>query len=83
MNQLWRNQLLAKSIENRNQDPYDKYKEVTLSVVYHPNNHYLEKTLVEYENLINHGSAKFSYFKSNEIIDNVDGENNELQVWVN
>jgi hypothetical protein len=64
MNQLWRNQLLGLSIE---QDERQPFQHVTFSVVKHPHNTALDKTLKEYQNLIGNNS-KFSVFTSAEII---------------
>ncbi len=64
MNQLWRNQLLALSVE---QDARQPFKHVMFSVVKHPGNHYLDKTLKAYRDLIGHNS-KFSVFASADVI---------------
>lgn len=63
MNQLWRNQLLAFALENRGE-----FAEVYFSVVSHPENCFLDKTMNEYRRLTNN-SPKFYAFKSNELVD--------------
>lgn len=62
MNQLWRNQLLAISMENAG-----IFKQVSFSVVFHPENHFLNASIDEYHMLTNN-SIKFSSFKSSELI---------------
>lgn len=64
MNQLWRNQLLALSIE---QDAGQPYKHVHFSVVSHPDNHHLDGTLAAYKELIV-DNPKFSVFTSEEVV---------------
>ena len=64
LNQLWRNQLLALSIEN---DPRQPYKHVFFSVVRHPENRHLDKSIKEYKELIGNNS-KFSTFTSADVI---------------
>jgi hypothetical protein len=64
MNQLWRNQLLGLAIEN---DPAQPYKHVYFSVVNHPDNPALDKSIDRYKNLIAH-NPKFSTFKSRDVI---------------
>ncbi len=64
-NQLWRNQLLALAIE---QDERQPYKHVHFSVLKHPGNNHLDKSLSAYENLIDNNS-KFSTLTSSEVID--------------
>lgn len=63
MNQLWRNQMLALELENRGE-----FTEVYFSVVSHPDNCFLEKTMKEYRRLTNN-SPKFYAFKSNTLVD--------------
>lgn len=64
MNQLWRNQLLALSIE---QDDRQPYKHVYFSVVKHPRNTSLEPTIRDYQNLIAN-NPKFSVFTSEAVV---------------
>jgi len=64
LNQLWRNQLLALSIE---QDARQPYKQASFSVVKHPGNTALDKFLAAYQNLIA-GHPKFSVFTSADVI---------------
>jgi len=77
MNQLWRNQLLGMAIEKRG-----TYKHVYFSVVRHPRNTALDKTLNEYSQLIHH-NAKFLVFDSSIVV-NIAGSipDPELQKWV-
>ena len=63
LNQLWRNQLLALELENRG-----VFEEVYFSVVSHPENTFLDKTMNEYRELTNH-SVKFYDFKSDVLVD--------------
>ena len=63
MNQLWRNQMLAFELENRG-----VFAEVYFSVVYHPENCFLDKTMKEYHHLTKN-SPKFYAFKSNVLVD--------------
>lgn len=65
MNQLWRNQMLAMALENK-PNPYG-YKHVCFSVVKHPDNPSLDKSIEKYKKLTNH-SPKFSVFTSLDII---------------
>ena len=62
MNQLWRNQLMALELENRGM-----FEEVYFSVVTHPDNSFLDKTMNEYRKLINN-SPKFFDFKSSALV---------------
>jgi len=78
MNQLWRNQLLALSLEDRDQP----YKHVCFSVVKHPGNSYLDKTITEYKDLTAN-NAKFSVFTSSVVIDAAIGlHDSELDKWI-
>ena len=63
MNQLWRNQMLALELENRG-----VFEDVYFSVVSHPDNTFLDKTMNEYRALTNN-SPKFYDFKSNALVD--------------
>ena len=63
MNQLWRNQILALELEKRG-----VFEEVYFSVVSHPENSFLDKTVNEYRELTNH-SNKFYVFKSDVLVD--------------
>ncbi len=79
MNQLWRNQLLALSIEKDDQQPY---KHVTFSVVKHPRNWHLDKTLEVYKNLIG-CNPKFTIFTSAKVVDTANSKGDaELAKWV-
>ena len=64
MNQLWRNQLLGLAVENDNTSPY---KHVYFSVVRHPRNYHLDKTINEYKALIA-DNKRFSVFTSLDVM---------------
>ena len=77
MNQLWRNQLLALSIEQN-----QLYKHVTFSVVKHPLNTYLDQSLAEYMDLIAN-NPKFSVFTSKDVLNAAAGLHDpELDQWI-
>jgi hypothetical protein len=79
LNQLWRNQLLALSIEN---DSRQKFSQVFFSVVRHPLNKSLDVSIEEYKKLIGNNS-KFSVFTSHEVIEAAQGLNeSELNKWI-
>jgi len=79
MNQLWRNQLLALAIE---QDSTLPYKHAYFSVVKHPENSYLDKTITEYKALTAN-NAKFSVFTSADVIDTAIGLHDlKLDEWI-
>ena len=65
MNQLWRNQLLGFAVED---DKNNAFKNVFFSVVHHPDNHSLDKTMNKYKELINN-NPKFSSFTSQDVIE--------------
>lgn len=78
MNQLWRNQLLGLGIE---QDERQPYRQVTFSVVRHPRNIVLNKTLEEYQALID-DNPKFTTFTSTEVIAAAEAmADKDLQAW--
>lgn len=62
MNQLWRNQMLALELEDKK-----LFEEVYFSVVSHPENTFLTKSMNQYKDLINH-SPKFFDFKSTDLV---------------
>ena len=64
MNQLWRNQLLALALE---QDKRQTYKHTSFSVVKHPDNKYLDRSLDDYRSLVNK-NPKFSVFTSADVL---------------
>ncbi|MBC8503265.1 MAG: hypothetical protein H8D34_00275 [Chloroflexi bacterium] len=64
LNQLWRNQLLGLGIEGDERQPY---QHVTFSVVKHPANTALDRSLDAYKDLIAH-NPKFSVFTSQDVI---------------
>lgn len=64
LNQLWRNQLLALSVE---QDDRQSYEHASFSVVKHPRNTALDGSLDEYQTLIAH-NPKFSAFTSADVL---------------
>ncbi len=65
MNQLWRNQLLALVLENK-PNTYG-YRHVCFSVVKHPDNPSLDKSIEKYRKLTSN-SPKFSVFTSLDLI---------------
>ena len=77
MNQLWRNQLLAMALEKEG-----TYKKVYFSVVHHPENHFLDKSMSEYTKLTDH-SPKFNSFTSDKLIEaaSIDGSLKEWVAW--
>jgi len=79
MNQLWRNQLLALSVE---QDDRQPYKHVSFSVVRHPGNHSVDESIKAYKDLID-DNPKFSVFTSADVISaaNAVGDR-QLDDWV-
>lgn len=66
VNQLWRNQLLGLALEQEG-----KYKHVYFSVVRHPENKFLSKSIEEYKRLIDN-NPKFSELTSADIISAVE-----------
>ena len=79
MNQLWRNQLLALSIE---QDERQPYRHVAFSVVKHPRNTALDATLEDYQDVIA-SNPKFSTFTSTDVIAAASAVNDaQLDQWV-
>jgi hypothetical protein len=79
MNQLWRNQVLGLSIE---QDERQPYKNTTFSVVKHPHNTPLDKSLAEYQQLIDNNSS-FFVFTSKDICEAAAKLNDPiLDAWI-
>jgi hypothetical protein len=79
MNQLWRNQLLALSIE---QDDRQPFKHVTFSVVKHPRNTSLDATLDAYQELTGN-NPKFLVFTSADVIAAASTANDpQLDLWI-
>lgn len=77
MNQLWRNQLLGFTLEDQK-----KYNEVYFSVVRHPANDSLDKTINSYKKLIA-SNPKFFDFTSKDVIDSSEKfDDKELNRWV-
>ncbi len=62
MNQLWRKQLLGLALETNSE-----YSSVHFSVVKHPGNKSLDRTIASYKQLIDHNS-RFSVLDSSEIV---------------
>ena len=77
MNQLWRNQLLAMALEKEG-----IYKNVYFSVVHHPENYFLDKSMFEYAKLTDY-SPKFNSFTSDQLIDaaSIDDRLKEWVAW--
>ena len=81
MNQLWRNQLLAASIEKSN-SPRWPYKKVFFSVVHHPKNNALHPSMRAFQALLA-DPGKFSSFTSEMLIDRARQINaSELRPWL-
>ena len=79
LNQLWRNQLLAMAVE---EDANNDFKNVCFSVVHHPDNPSLKKTIDEYKTLIDN-NPKFSTFTSKDVIDKASTvEDREIEEWI-
>lgn len=77
MNQLWRNQLLGLALEKEKE-----YKHVYFSVVKHPDNTSLDKSINEYKALINN-NPKFSVFTSLDVINAAKSVNDtSLDKWI-
>ncbi|HZW40298.1 MAG TPA: hypothetical protein VFF33_13450 [Ignavibacteriaceae bacterium] len=77
MNQLWRNQMLGLALENAG-----TYKHVYFSVVHHPRNTALNKSISNYKTLINN-NKKFSVLTSADIINASDTCNDlVIQKWI-
>ena len=75
-NQLWRNQLLGFAIKEKGH-----YKNVHFSVVRHPDNHDLERSLDSYKRLLKNRNV-FSCLTSKDFIDAVRSVNDPgLKVW--
>lgn len=79
MNQLWRNQLLAFALEDASAQPYQK---VYFSVVKHPKNTFLDRTISDYKNLVGN-NEKFSAFTSADVINAAATLNDpDLNSWI-
>jgi len=77
MNQLWRNQLMGFALEKAGM-----FKEVYFSVVKHPENKALDKSIDQYKDLLNH-NGRFSVFDSKEVIEKVSKLNDsDLNDWI-
>jgi len=77
MNQLWRNQLLGFALEKAG-----IYQHVYFSVVHHPENKALEKSLGQYKSLINNNS-KFSVLTSSDVVNAASSVNDDgITNWV-
>lgn len=75
-NQLWRNQLMGYQLQKDG-----KFKHVHFSVIHHPENLELSKTIKSYSNLLQDTSV-FSSFSFKEIIDAVRLlEDKEIRTW--
>ena len=79
VNQLWRNQLLALSIEK---SPDWPYKRVYFSVVYHPGNQHLKSSMESFKQILG-DTDRFFWFPSSRIIDAArDEEDADMRDWV-
>ncbi|MFC1730393.1 hypothetical protein ACFL6I_08665 [candidate division KSB1 bacterium] len=80
LNQLWRNQILATAIE-KSESPNLPFKKVFFSVVHHPQNTYLEKSISKFKKLINNNDRFFT-FTSDVIINEAQKiDEPELRRW--
>lgn len=78
-NQLWRNQLLGLSIEKDHRQPYEH---VYFSVVKHPRNTYLDKSIAEYKTLVGN-TKKFTVLESSDIIEAANNtDDRKLRKWI-
>ena len=75
MNQLWRNQLLAMTLEKSG-----AYRSVSFSVVHHPDNHFLDSSMKEFSILTDH-SPKFNSFTSDKLVHAAAIDTN-LKEWI-
>lgn len=77
MNQLWRNQILGLALEAN-----ETFKHVYFSVVHHPENLALNKSIEQYRELIDN-NPKFSVYTSADVINaaNKLGET-EINIWI-
>lgn len=79
MNQLWRNQLLALSIEQDDRQPFEQ---VTFSVARHPRNTALDQTIADYKDLVG-DNPKFTCFTLAEVITAAESHaDRKLQEWI-
>ena len=81
MNQLWRNQLLATSLESST-SPNWPYKKVYFSVVHHPRNDSLRPTITEYQNLIGYNDRFFAFTSDKLINRAIEINEPALNDWV-
>lgn len=80
MNQLWRNQLLGLAIEQDDQQPY---QQSAFSVVHHPLNNALDRTITSYKHLIAN-NPKFTTFTSADVVTAAEQyADEELRDWLN
>ena len=79
MNQLWRNQLLGLAVEGDKASPY---KKVSFSVVRHPENRALDKTINGYRKLIAN-NERFSVLTSLDVVEAAEAVDDPgLDRWV-
>jgi hypothetical protein len=79
LNQLWRNQLLALSIDNGQLPPFTN---AHFSVVHHSENTALNDSMEKYDNLIA-DKTKFSHFNSKKVLDAASDINDPiLNKWI-
>jgi hypothetical protein len=75
-NQLWRNQLMGHAIKEKGE-----YERVHFSVVHHPENNDLQKTIAEYEQMLS-DKGLFSVFTSEQILDAaLKIQNDDISEW--
>ncbi|MBA7696247.1 hypothetical protein ES703_104890 [subsurface metagenome] len=81
INQLWRNQLLATSVESST-SPRWPYEKVYFSVVHHPGNNFLKPSISKHQKLIGF-SDRFFEFTTDKLIDEAEDINDpELSEWL-
>jgi hypothetical protein len=81
LNQLWRNLLLALAIEEFGVNGVS-YNKIFFSVVHHPDNNKLNKSMNEFKALIGNDDSFFS-FTSDQIIDSANKINDvDITKWV-
>jgi len=76
MNQLWRNQLMGLAVEDNNSLPFTK---VFFSVVRHPENESLNKSMDKYEQLIG-GNQIFFRFTSSDFLESA-AKHADRELW--
>ena len=76
LNQLWRNQMLAFTLQETG-----IYSTVTFSVCHHAKNTMLDRSINKYKTLTNE-DRMFSYFSNYDVVNAVNTNDPELQKWL-